>query len=398
VALALIDLRRFGLVNHTLGRQAGDALLKQVAQRLKHTLEDRYPLARISDDTFALALAGVNAVADVAHVLERQVIDCMNQDFVVEGHELKLSVKCGVAIFPGDGADADVLFRNAEATLKNAKDTDEAYLFYAPQMNARVAEQLRLENELQIAVRDGQFVLHYQPRVTLSTGHVEGMEALIRWQHPRRGLVSPAEFIPLLEDTGMILDVGDWALRRAAMDHAAWRAQGLTPPRIAVNVSAIQLRQKDFVERVTSAVAAGGCAECIDIELTESILMGDIEGNIDKLRAIRAAGMKIAIDDFGTGYSSLSYLARLPLDTLKIDRSFVARMNDSPEHLSIVSTVISLAHALNLRVTAEGVETAEQQNLLRLLKCDEMQGYLFSKPLPAAEVAAKFGGPQSASG
>lgn len=399
VALVLVDLRRFGLINNTLGRQAGDAVLKQVGERFKNALQDLYPLARISDNLFAIALADASEAAKIAHVLEGKVLASLNQPFLVEGQELKLSAKCGVAIFPGDGPDVDTLFRNAEAAVKNAKNKDEPYVFYAPQMNARVAEQLRLENDLRDAIRKEQFILHYQPRVTLATGRVEGVEALVRWMHPERGLVPPGEFIPLLEDTGMILEVGYWALTHAAEDYTAWCAQGLTPPRIAVNVSAVQLRQKDFVERVKMAVAAGGgCTERIDIELTESILMGDIESNVEKLRAIRATGMKIAIDDFGTGYSSLSYLARLPIDALKIDRSFVLRMNDSPENLSIVSTVISLAHSLNLKVTAEGVETIEQQNLLRLLKCDEMQGYLFSWPLPAEEVVTKFCGAESEPG
>jgi EAL domain-containing protein (putative c-di-GMP-specific phosphodiesterase class I) len=255
-------------------------------------------------------------------------------------------------------------------------------------MNARVAERLKIENELRRAVLEEQFVLHYQPRVEFATGLIGGFEALLRWVHPERGLVPPGEFIPVLEDTGLILEVGRWALARAARDHAAWRAEGLKAPRIAVNVSAFQLRRKDFVDEVKTALAAAGQRDQFDIEITETMLMEDIEGNIQKLGALRAMGMQVVIDDFGTGYSSLSYLARLPVNTLKIDRSFIARMARGPDQLAIVSTVISLARALNLKVVAEGVEMDEQANLLRLLRCDEAQGYLFGKPLPPEEIRA----------
>ena len=255
----------------------------------------------------------------------------------------------------------------------------------------RAAEQLKLENELRRAILEEQFVLHYQPRVELAGGRVCGLEALIRWAHPERGLVPPGEFIPLLETTGMILDVGRWALKRATLDHAVWRAAGLKPPRIAVNVSVIQLRREQFVEDVRAAVSeAGDIREYLDIEITESMLMEDIEGNIGKLAAVQAMGMQIAMDDFGTGYSSLSYLAKLPINSLKIDRSFVSQMVSGPVQMAIISTVISLARALNLKVVAEGVETKEQANLLRLLGCDEAQGYLFSKPLPPEECGRLF--------
>ena len=397
VALILLDLERFRNINETLGRHGGDELLKRVAQRLEHAFHGRDYLARIGADGFGVVIRGVRDAASVAHTIENQALSCFSEPFILNGKDLRVAAKAGVALFPADGGDADTLFKNAEAALRNAKASGERYLFYAPQMNARVAEKLKLENELRAALREEQFILHYQPRVELASGRVCGLEALIRWVTPDRGLVPPAEFIPLLEETGMILEVGRWALKRATADYAAWRAKGLTPPRIAVNVSAIQLHQKDFVESVRTAVAAGGgYADCIDIELTESMVMGDVEGNIRKLGEIRAAGMQIAIDDFGTGYSSLSYLARLPLDALKIDRSFIVHMATQPDQMAIVSAVISLAHSLNLKVTAEGVETEEQRNLLKLLKCDEMQGYLFSRPLPVAEVEAKFLGAAAA--
>jgi diguanylate cyclase (GGDEF)-like protein len=380
-------LHGFRSINETLGIAVGDELLKQVAARLTEAIAEPATVARINADCFALAVAAPGREADIAHLLQNRVFRALEEPFVIAGQELRVPAKVGVAVHPGDGGDAEMLCINAEAALRSAKQSGDRCLFYARQMNARVAEKLKLENRLQMALREEQFVLHYQPRVEIATGRVIGLEALIRWASPERGLIPPSEFIPLLEETGMILHVGPWALRRAAADHAAWRDRGLTPPRIAVNVSAAQMRQKDFVETVRAAVAAGGDdTGCIDIELTESIVMEDVESNIRKLGEIRAAGMRIAIDDFGTGYSSLSYLVRLPVDELKIDHSFVSLMHASPERMAIVSTVISLAHSLRLKVTAEGVETEEQRNLLRLLKCDGMQGYLFSKPLPSREL------------
>jgi len=386
-ALIVIDLKRFGSVNDTYGRQAGDTLLKLVAERLEKALTGGERLARIGADTFAMVWGDVRHEADVAHALEQSILSCLKQPFPIGSEELRISAQAGIAIFPGDGDDAETLSRNADAALKKAKDTGDEYLFYAPRMNARVAEQLKLENDLRNALSQEQYVLYYQPRFDLTTARVVGMEALIRWKHPERGMVPPGEFVPLLEETGMILEVGRWALRRAAQDHAGWSAAGHLPPRVAVNVSQVQLRRKDFVDYVKDALAGvGGKEERIDIEITESMLMDDIEGTIGKLKAIQLMGLHIAIDDFGTGYSSLSYLARLPINSLKIDRSFVIQMPKSPEQMAIVSTVISLARALNLKVVAEGVETEEQANLLRLLRCDEVQGYLFGKPMPSEDI------------
>lgn len=387
VAMVVLDLERFRNINDTMGMAAGDTVLKQFADRLSSAVGEPGAVARISADRYAVALVPMRNATQIARVLDRQVFVSMHAAFPVKGEELRLSMKAGVAVYPADGADPATLLVNAEVALAKAKQTTERYLFYAPDMNARVAEQLRLENELRKAVLEEQFVLYYQPRIDLPSGRVTGMEALIRWQHPERGLISPAAFIPLLEQTGMIIDIGRWALRRAALDHATWEIRGHTPPRIAVNVSEAQLRREEFVDDVRSAIQApGGSGNCIDIEITESMLMDDIDRNIEKLRAVRALGIHVAIDDFGTGYSSLSWIARLPLDSLKIDRSFIASMADSAEHMAIVSAVISLARALNLKVVAEGVETEAQCNLLQLLRCDEGQGYLFHVPLPPDEV------------
>jgi len=293
-------------------------------------------------------------------------------------------VRSGIAVCPNDGNDTDSLFRNAEAALKKAKSGSDKYLFYTQQMTERFAERLSLENRLRQAVERQEFVLHYQPKVKLADRSIVGVEALIRWQSPK-GLIPPLRFISLLEETGLIVQVGSWALRRAAMDHRAWAAHGIAAPRIAVNVSSMQLRGK-FPEMVARALNGGATPPGIDLEITESLIMEDIAGNAGKLKAIRDLGVNIAIDDFGTGYSSLGYLSKLPVQALKIDRSYVITMEHDPNAMTLVSTIISLAHSLRLKVIAEGVETESQAKMLRLLHCDEAQGYLFSKPLPLAEI------------
>jgi diguanylate cyclase (GGDEF)-like protein len=378
----MLDIERFRQINETLGRRAGDDLLRQFAGRLKSGIGEADTLAHLGGDYFVMATGGADDGNEVAHLLGRTLGSVSGAPFLVDGNELHIAPRAGIALHPADGVGADELLKNAEAALKNAKTTGQRYQFYAPQMNARVAGQLKLENELRRAVQEEQFVLYYQPRLELSSRKICGLEALIRWIHPERGLVTPGEFIPVLENTGMILEVGRWALRRAALDHSSWHKAGLEPPRIAVNVSAIQLRRKEFVEEVRAALAeAGDSREWLDIEITESMLMEDIEGSIDRLKEVQAMGVHVAMDDFGTGYSSLSNLTRLPINSVKVDRSFISQMTTRPEQLAIVTTVISLAGALNLPVVAEGVETEEQAKLLRLLRCDEVQGYLFGKPM-----------------
>ena len=289
-------------------------------------------------------------------------------------------------MFPRDGPDFETLHRNAEAALKRAKASGERFLFYAGHMTERAGEKLTLENKLRLALERGEFVLHYQPEVDLETRRIEGVEALIRWQSPELGLVPPMNFIPLLEETGLILEAGAWAMRRAARDHGDWIARGLPAPRVSVNVSAIQLRKRDFVQTVQAALAES--APGLDLEITESLVMEDIEENIKKLAAVRDLGVGIAVDDFGTGYSSLRYLAMLPVQTVKIDRSFIATMLEDRNILTLVSTIISLAHSLKLKVVAEGVDSEEQAKVLRTLKCDQLQGYLVSRPLPPEQLSA----------
>ncbi len=389
VALVLFDLERFRMINDTLGRNIADGLLKLVAERLQSAIFDRDSLARIHADVFAALFPDINDEADIARIVEEKIIGCLSQPFTVAGQEVRVAAKAGVALFPGDATEPDALFSSAEAALRQAKGSSDRYLFYAPKMNARVAERLKLENKLQRALAQKQFVLYYQPKVDLREGRVAGLEALMRWNDPDTGLVPPAQFIPLLEETGMIVEVGTWAMKQAVSQYAEWRVAGLQPPRIAVNVSQVQLKRKDFVASVQQVIAiAGNPDHGLDIEITESMIMEDIEANIEKLRAVRELGVGIAIDDFGTGYSSLRYLTQLPITALKIDRAFVQDMTAKPDDTAIVTTIIALARTLNLKVIAEGVETEEQSKFLRLLKCDEIQGYLFSKPVPADQVPA----------
>ena len=388
LALVVIDIERFRIVNESLGRQAGDEALRQIAARCLRVSANPALLARIGADQFAVLMPDIKVDDDVARRAMLRNEQIFGTPCVVGGTELKLSARFGIAIFPNDGADAEELIRNAEAALKNAKTAGERYLYYARQMNERVAEHFVLENQLRRALENDEFVLHYQPKVSLDDGRIAGVEALIRWLSPELGLVPPMQFIPLMEETGMILEAGAWALRQAVRDHDAWKQLGLAAPRIAVNVSPIQLRQHGFVRDVEQALAQSAAPHGIDLELTESLVMEDIEGNIEKLKAIRRLGINIAIDDFGTGYSSLAYLARLPVNTLKIDRAFVITMLNDANAMTLVSTMITLAHSLRLNVVAEGVDEEGQAKVLRLLRCDQMQGYLYSKPLPFEQMTA----------
>jgi diguanylate cyclase (GGDEF)-like protein/PAS domain S-box-containing protein len=388
-AVVVLDLERFALVNDSLGRQAGDDLLRLVGRRLLDVVPPGGTVARVGADVFALLLGDVRNDADVARFVEERITARLAAPMRLEGKDLRIGFKCGVALVPDDGDDAEALFRNAETALKSAKAAGERYAFYAAPMNERVADILSLEHALRAALAEEQFVLHYQPKIDARSGRMYGLEALVRWNSPERGLVPPGVFLPMVEETGMILQLGLWVMQQAARDQAAWSLAGARDLRISVNVSSLQLRQKRFVEEAFDAIAAGGGdASRMDVEITESTVMQDIGHYIPKLEALRAAGMGIEIDDFGTGYSSLAYLAKLPATALKIDRSFVTAMTGTPGDRTIISTIISHGQLLKLEVIAEGVETAQQRNLLRSLGCDHMQGYLFSRPISAADVTA----------
>jgi diguanylate cyclase (GGDEF)-like protein/PAS domain S-box-containing protein len=391
LAVFLVDLERFRNINDSLGRPAGDDLLKQAAVWLTRKAGDASVVARVGADQFAVVLPEVRQEGNVARLIQNWMDASLAHPFRLNDAVFRIAAKVGVALFPEDGTSADLVLRNAEAALKKAKTSGQRYLFYTQTMTDAVTGRLTLENHLRQALDSEQFVLHYQPKMNLQSGRVAGVEALIRWNDPLTGLVPPGRFIPILEETGMIQEVGRWALRKAIADYLRWRAAGLPAVRIAVNVSPLQLRSRGFIAEIEEAIGIDPLAAAgLELEITESVIMEDVPHSIASLQAIRAMGVTIAIDDFGTGFSSLSHLAKLPVDTLKIDRSFVIDMTSGREGLALVSTIVGLAHALRLKVVAEGVETEEQSRLLHLLSCDEMQGFLFSKPVSGEIFEAKF--------
>lgn len=387
ISVILLDVDRFRIINDSLGRHSGDAVLKLVAGWLQRESPEPESVARISADCFGVALRD-NRQGALAHFLDR-VCDTSGITLRVDGRELIVTLTAGVSVYPDDGDSADALIRNAEAALKKAKASGDRCMLYAPQMNALLIERLSLEHRLRRAVEKEQFVLHYQPKIDMRSRRLCGFEALLRWNDPQQGLIPPGTFITVLEETGLMQVVGRWVLDKAAQASRRWSEMGFPRQRVAVNISAVQLRQRTFVRDIADIVDTFGERPCtLDLELTESILIEDLDANIGKLNEVRGLGVGIAIDDFGTGYSSLSYIARLPVDTLKIDRSFVADVGVSPQAVAIVSSIISLARNLDMEIVAEGVETEEQAHLLSLLKCNIMQGYLFAKPATVDEVDA----------
>lgn len=381
VALVL-DVERLSTLNDRFGRHTGDRLLQLIAERLKGMIQDTTCLAHFGGGCFAVVFGEVIDSEDAAYVIREQVAHLFDRPFPIEGQEVRASMRSGLARFPGDGKVAEELLQNAEMALKSAKESGEKYLHYVRDMNADLLQRMTLEHKLRQALDEQQYLLYYQPKVSAETGRIVGVEALMRWMDPETGLVAPGSFIPVLEETGLIVEVGKWALEQAIVDGARWQERGAVPVPIAVNVSNMQLKRRDFVETVLRARSLPDCWP-IDIEITESALMDDLAGSAQKLNRLREAGIGIAIDDFGTGYSSLARLSKLAVDTLKIDRSFIAGMSSDPADMTIVSTLISLGRSFDLTVVAEGVETHDQLKLLRLLKCHQLQGYLIARPMPA---------------
>jgi EAL domain-containing protein (putative c-di-GMP-specific phosphodiesterase class I) len=326
-------------------------------------------------------------------VLYRDLARVFDRPFSVDGHEIVVKAKSGLACYPEDGKDPDTLVQNAEAALKEAKTSGQKHLYHRIEMNSELAQRVGMEHRLRIAVAESQFVLHYQPKVTLRTGKISGVEALLRWHDPENGLTPPAIFIPLLESAGLLMAVGAWVVAQAASDCRRWRHMGLTPIRIAVNVSPPELHRPNTAREILAGIGdlAGDPEWGIDIEITEGALIGDSSTCVHSLRALRDAGMRISIDDFGTGFSSLGRLAELPIDTLKIDRSFTARLPADRKGCTLVSTIIGLAHAFDMTTVAEGVETQAQLDYLRRHECDESQGYLHGRPVPRAEFERLMG-------
>jgi len=385
--VVVFDVQKLGAINDSLGRYVGDQLIENIASRLKVTFAQADRVAYFGGGTFALMLDNAGSSEDTGRLLQNAAAQVFVEPFKIEGQELRPTIRSGVAFFPHDADNADVLVQNAEAALKVAREDNEKYVLYGFVTQRPTSRSMALEARLAGALDRQEFLLHYQPKVNIGSGEVEGLEALLRWRDSEEGLVSPVRFVPLLERSGAIVDVGEWVLLQAVRDIATWARAGVTGMRVAVNVSPLQLRRRDFVERVLAGVAPALHAKGgVDIEITESMLMQDLELSIRKLTQLREAGIGVAIDDFGTGYSSLRLLARLPVDTLKIDRSFVQDITDTPSAMTLVSTVVSLARAYGMHTVAEGVETAEQLTMLRQSGCDQAQGYLFARPNPASEV------------
>ena len=386
-AVVVADPERFEALNSTLGRATGDEVLRQAGTRFAEAAGGHDIAGHIGADQFAAIIPGSVDEVRTSRLLENIWHRWLSAPFEVNGQLVELTAKAGVALYPADGMTADSLLANASTALRGAKETGKTIGFYTRHLSERFAERLGLEKSLRHALENGEFELHYQPKVDLIHRRTCGLEALLRWRRPEYGLVLPGTFIPMLEESGMIVDVGAWVLRQACIERTRWVTAGLAVPRVAVNVSAVQLRHSDFLRTVADVLGTAGPQAGLDIEVTESLLMEDVTENLAKLAAIRDLGMSIALDDFGTGYSSLAYLAKLPVEVLKIDRSFVASMLDDPSVMTLVSTIISLARSLKLETVAEGVESEEQAKILRLLGCDEMQGYLISKPLAFDEMS-----------
>jgi diguanylate cyclase (GGDEF)-like protein len=394
LAVILLDLDRFKTINETLGHAVGDRLLHDVAERLTGCVRRSDTVARFAGDEFSLLLMQITRTEDVIRIARRtedavevaqSILRALEAPFISGEHELYLTASIGIGLYPDDGEDSQTLLKNAVSALNRAKEQGgNNYQFYTADMNAKALKRLAVENSLRHALERDELVLHYQPQVNISSGQIVGVEALVRWQHPELGLVCPADFIPLAEDTGLIVPIGEWVLRTACAQNKKWQEEGWPSMRVSVNLSARQFQQLELVEIIAEALAETGLApEQLELELTESSLMKNAETAIETLSRIKKTGVRIAIDDFGTGYSSLSYLKRLPIDVLKIDRSFVCESTTAPDDAAIVMAIIGLAHNLKLKVIAEGVETEEQLAFLRLLKCDEIQGYLCTQPLAA---------------
>lgn len=390
MTVVFINLDGFKLVNDSLGHKAGDELLKVMAERMSQCLRSVDTVVRTSGDEFVIVLYDQPGDGtQVAPALQR-LLDAIAQPVQIGGQGVQVTGSLGVATYPADGADADALLMNAEAAMYRAKSSGRNnFQFYADEMNRAIRDKLTMREGLRSAIARGEFYLVYQPQVEMRSGRVIGAEALIRWQHPEHGLVSPVQFIPLAEETGLIVPIGEWVLRTACFQNKAWQDAGLPAISVSVNVSARQFRERTLIEQVAQALKDSGLdARFLELELTESLVMEDLEKALLSMKALRAMGVQFSIDDFGTGYSSLSALKRFPIARLKIDRAFVRDIPGDEEDKAIAKAIISLGHELNLKVIAEGVETEEQLEFLRTNGCDEMQGYLFSPPVPPTELPA----------
>lgn len=386
-AVMFLDADRFKTINDTLGHDVGDDLLKQIAARLTSCLRAGDTISRLAGDEFALVLPGIENIDHTRHLAQR-LLACFGEPFLIKEQQIFITASIGVTHYPSDAISVEGLLKNADTAMYRAKDAGRNnFQFYSADMHAHAVKRLRMENALRGATGRNELVLHYQPLVDIKSGQVKGMEALLRWNHPELGLVPPLDFIPLAEESGLIIPIGEWVLRTACTQARAWQDAGLPPLRLSVNLSARQF-QKDLVGMVASILEETGLEpKYLELELTESVVMDNPEKAVATLDALDQMGVRLSIDDFGTGYSSLSYLKRFPIDTLKVDRSFVRDIPSDTDDMLITTGIIGLAHSLGIQVVAEGVETAAQLSFLRTQNCDAMQGYYFSKPLPASTFA-----------
>ena len=388
LGIMFIDIDRFKRVNEELGDYAGDRLLQQVARRIEECPRASDTVARLGGDEFAIILSRLNR-ADHAVVVARKLLARVAQPFDVDGNQIHITASVGISVFPVDGRDPVELLKDADIAMYHAKDESRnSYRFFCPAMQADTQKRMRLEKDLRQALEADEFLLHYQPQICLKTNSVVGLEALVRWQHPERGMVPPAEFIPAAEDNGLIVQIGEWVLREACRQQRAWAEQLGHPLKLAINLSAAQFKEPDLLELIRHVIEETGVlASSIELEITESFLMEDAESAAATLDAFHDLGISVAIDDFGTGYSSLGYLRRFTVDKIKIDRTFVNDIGEDPDDAAIVDAVIGLGHSLGHCVIAEGVETPAQLAYLKARGCDAVQGFHFSRPLPALDVA-----------
>jgi len=386
VALLFIDLDRFKNINDTLGHDAGDQLLVEVGKRLKNCTREGDTIARLGGDEFTIVLEDLKNVDDSAKIAQK-IIDVMHNPFDMEGYEVFVTPSIGITVFPVDAKNEHTLLKNADTAMYRAKEIGKnGFQFYTADMNTRSLERLGIEAKLRRALDNDELELYYQPKINIKTREIVGAEALLRWQQPDMGMVSPAVFIPIAEETGLIEPIGDWVVRMACKQNAYWQSEGYGPIRMAVNLSVRQFRQADFVSSIFDAlIRADLLPEYLEVEITESMLMDDTARSNMIIKALKEGGIQAAIDDFGTGYSSLSYLKRFKIDTLKIDQSFVRDITIDPDDASIVSAIIAMGRSLRMNVIAEGVETIEQLNFLARHGCNEAQGYYFGRPVPAYE-------------
>ena len=390
-ALLFLDLDHFKLINDASGHPAGDELLKQVAIRLRSLLRGDDIVARLGGDEFTILLPGVQDTEGVAQVADK-ILSAMSQPFTLVKDEVVVSISIGISTYPDDGVDASSLLKNADVAMYQAKAQGRNnFQFFTQEMNARAQQRLSMENDMRRALEHGEFLLHYQPQLSLESGEIVGVEALVRWQHPEKGMISPGTFIPVAEDCGLIVPLGEWVIHEACRQHQQWLSSGMPLMRIAINLSARQFVRDDLVKMMGGVIHQTGInPEYIELELTESIIMENVEQTISTLHELRNMGVYLSIDDFGTGYSSMAYLKRFPIDKLKIDQSFVRDLANDPDDAAIVSATIAMAHNLKLTAIAEGVETKQQLQFLKASGCEEIQGYYFSRPLPADELAELF--------